>query len=171
MNNHRKRQILWLLTAITATGAITSLVVAFTLPYLPQDASNHPTTPLTNTTITSNNTASQSRIIPQATLRKAKSLDLRKPLFDPPPPPEVKKPRPPLRIKLQATMVEPGNSMAMITGSDGKTTFKTIGDVIDNAEIIEITETQITVRYHDELVPILIEKTPGSSSGGRRRRR
>lgn len=63
---------------------------------------------------------------------------LRGPLFDPPPPPPpkvVEKPPPrPLAAKLIATMVEPGNSMAMLQLSSGEVVFRKLGDEIGAAD-------------------------------------
>jgi len=63
---------------------------------------------------------------------------LRRPLFDPPPPappkaPEKPAPRP-LTAKLMATMVEPGNSMAMMQLSTGEVVFRKLGEEIGAAD-------------------------------------
>lgn len=62
---------------------------------------------------------------------------LRQPLFDPPPPPPkvVEKPQPrPLTARLIATMVEPGNSMAMLQLSSGEVVIRKLGDEIGAAD-------------------------------------
>src|SRR5262245_61000951 len=53
---------------------------------------------------------------------------LRRPLFDPPPPVVQKKELPPLRVALLGTIIEPGNSMAIVAGPDGNMEYKRLGD-------------------------------------------
>jgi hypothetical protein len=85
------------------------------------------------------------------------SKPLRRPLFDPspPPPPQVvEKPPPrPIAAKLIATMVEPGNSMAMLQLSTGEVVFRKLGDEIgaadSGAKISSIEEGVIKIIRED----------------------
>jgi hypothetical protein len=53
---------------------------------------------------------------------------LRQPLYDAPPPQPVQKTLPPLQVALKGTIVEPGNSMAIIASPDGTIEYKKVGD-------------------------------------------
>lgn len=66
---------------------------------------------------------------------------LRRVLYDPPPPPppppkivEVPPPRP-ITSRLLATMIEPGNSMAMLQLQSGEVVFRKLGDEIGAADM------------------------------------
>lgn len=83
------------------------------------------------------------------------SKQLRRPLYDPPPPPPPKKkPPPPLGVSLLGTILEPGNSRAIISSAGGKVEYKRVGDSIgptdSPAEIIEILGDSVVVRRGDE---------------------
>lgn len=76
---------------------------------------------------------------------------LRQALYDPPPPPPPEvSPPPPLRIKLLGTILEPGNSEAIVMTSGGEMKMLRVGAVIEDATVETIEDNQITVTYHDQ---------------------
>jgi len=89
---------------------------------------------------------------------------LRLPLYDPPPPkPKVVKvkPPPPLKTKLLGTMIEPGNSRAMLSTPRGAVELKGVGDVIDTetppAKVVTIEPNRVVVRRNDRLITLEIK--------------
>lgn len=89
---------------------------------------------------------------------------LRRPLYDPPPPapkPVKKKPTPPLRARLLATMIEPANSMAMLELSGGDVVFRKVGETIGkedaDATIAEIRPGTVLVRRGEEETRLQVE--------------
>jgi hypothetical protein len=89
---------------------------------------------------------------------------LRRPIFDPPPPPPpevVKKELPPIRAKLLGTILEPGNSQAMIAQPGGAVEFRTVGQPLgpqdDTATIVEITAVTVRVKRGEELTTLTVE--------------
>lgn len=93
---------------------------------------------------------------------------LRRPLYDPPPPPPkvVEKPPPkPIRAKLLATMIEPGNTMAMIELSSGVVVFRKKGEEIgaDDAgvTILDIATGSIRLRRGEEETKLVVPGQEG----------
>jgi hypothetical protein len=75
---------------------------------------------------------------------------LRKPLFDPPPPKAEVKPPPPAppppTFHLIATAIEPGAGFAIFRTAGGELRTVSVGESIEGAELIGITENSATVR-------------------------
>lgn len=84
------------------------------------------------------------------------SMDLRRPLYDPPP--TTRQTTPPaaeaLSVKLAGTVVEPGHSRAIFITAGGLTELKAIGDTTGNAEILAIDETSATLLYRGKRVTL-----------------
>lgn len=91
---------------------------------------------------------------------------LRGPLYDPPPPPppppkvvEIP-PLRPIAAKLIATMVEPGNSMAMLQLSTGEVVFRKLDEEIGaadaGAKISVIEEGTISVQRDQEVTKLVV---------------
>ena len=55
-------------------------------------------------------------------------------------------------------MVEPGHSIAMFITKKGKIELKGIGEKIDSAEVLEITTTGVSLRYHGKVIDLSLEK-------------
>ena len=85
---------------------------------------------------------------------------LRRPLYDPPPPKPVKRTPPPLRVALMGTIVEPGNSMAIVSTRGGAVEYKRVGDSVgpeaNPAELVEILGDAIVVRRDDETLTLRV---------------
>jgi hypothetical protein len=103
-------------------------------------------------------------------LRAAVDVDLRRPLYDAPPPPPPTAapppPPPPLDVKLAGTVVEDGHSRAILVDGQGKMAFKRVGERSGEAEVVEIRDGQVTVRYRGEPVVLKLEKPPAPGGGG-----
>lgn len=89
---------------------------------------------------------------------------LRRPIFDPPPPPPpvvVKQELPPIRAKLLGTILEPGNSQAMISLPSGSVEFRTVGQALGpddgEATIVEIAAATVKVKRGEELTTLSVE--------------
>jgi predicted lipoprotein len=70
-------------------------------------------------------------------------------------------PPPPLALRLSGTVVEPGRSRAVMIGSDGKSQLRAIGDVVDGAELIDISADSVTVKYLGNPVVLKPDKGGG----------
>ncbi|MCC7409227.1 MAG: hypothetical protein IT442_14270 [Phycisphaeraceae bacterium] len=95
------------------------------------------------------------------------SLPLRRPLYDTAVA-EMAAPTkvvPPLRVKLLGTVIEPGQSVAILQDSAGKTLFLSAGQTVEEATVQSIEPDRVTVRYYDEDRVLLMPKAEPSSSG------
>ena len=95
--------------------------------------------------------------------KTAWSLELQRPLYDPPPvvvnvaPPPP--PKPP-RVRLSGTFVEPGNSRALIQDRTGVTHVCRLGEVIDEATVSAITEDGVVVAHDNANWQLRVGKEP-----------
>jgi hypothetical protein len=105
-----------------------------------------------------------------AELQLAAKIDLRRPLFDPPPPvpvaTPVQPPPPPLTVRLAGTIIEAGHNRAVLRGSDGKTELKAVGEASGPAEVLEIAPDHCVVRYLGNRVTLKIERPAAQGVGG-----
>ena len=95
---------------------------------------------------------------PSATNTELWLKRLRRPLYDPPPPPPPPQQRPPpLRIELLGTIIEPDNSMAMVS-SAGSVAYVRVGDRVgpaeSQAEIIKIQRDAILLERGEERITL-----------------
>ena len=148
------RQTLWLAATVLVIGSVACIVAATTWPYdLPQ--TDGPATPR----VIAADHQSSPRVATASPTRHL-SLDLQRPLFDPPPvkvqqaPPP---PPPPLRLRLLGIVVEPDNTQAILTSGDETLHFAKVGDTIDNATIEAIEPEQVHFRYHGKQVTLSLE--------------
>lgn len=87
-------------------------------------------------------------------------IQLRRPLYDPPPPtPEVRQ-LPPLGIQLLGTILEGDNSIAMIRSEQGKTEYRrrgeSVGPVDSAATIVEIQGDAIVLDRQSERLTLRV---------------
>jgi hypothetical protein len=89
-------------------------------------------------------------------LRRLCAMDLRRPLFDPPPPAAAEsepqpEPRIPMSVRLVGTIIEPGRSIAMLQKHDGSITLCAEGRTVDDrggpVKVIAVKENEVTVEY------------------------
>ena len=159
MNVQRLRSWLWITAAACIVAALGIVVLAWRTPYL--DAADQASRRVITTAATTDDQSKLPGVEQFAPLMDTASR-LRRPLFDPPPPaPPKAKPPPPLRVRLAGTIIDPEDAQAMLIGSSGAIQFLRVGDVIDDATILEITESSVRVEYHNEEHQ-LTNPTPGS---------
>ncbi len=111
------------------------------------------------------------RVLTAQDFEKFWQQPLRRPLYDPPPlpppPPKVVEVPPPRPIvaKLLATMVEPGNSMAMLRLSTGETVFRKINEEIGaadaGAKVLTIEEGMISVERDQQTTKLAVDGKKG----------
>ena len=114
---------------------------------------------------------------------------LRAPLYDPePPPPAPPKPifspaprsKPTLKLNLTlvGTIIDPGNSLAIIADANGQFDVKGVGDTLeidpDGIEISNIKAEQVTLTHRGKSTVLILERTQKKikgSSGNRNNRK
>ncbi len=79
-------------------------------------------------------------------------LQLRRPLFDPPPVKVEAKVfvPPPLAYRLTGTVLNPDGAMAMFVGPQGKIEIRRVGQQIGEATILDISQDRVRINYHDQ---------------------
>jgi hypothetical protein len=104
-------------------------------------------------------TANPAPVGPAAVLVPAPPRDvwtkrLRRPLYDPPAPQVVEQPLAPLQVALKGTILEPGNSMAIIASPDGTIDYKRVGDPLGpaagRAHVKEILSDSVVVERENK---------------------
>ncbi len=155
MGTRRIRSFLWLIAGlfVTATvfaclyGLVWSPVTLATAPSQPRSMSLSTTQPSYALTI--------------ADFQPLWNLQLRQPLFDPPPapspaPPVVKQPI--LTIKLAGIINEPGHCFAMFTMPDGQIEMKAVGDRCGDAEVVSIEDNVVNVRFNGQTIKLRLQE-------------
>lgn len=156
MTTRTMRRLLWALTAMAVTASAVVILAAARWPYpsapkvtdsKPRIATPHP--------------GETHAAIPMLEeFLSAAEVDLRRPLVDPAPPP--RQPPPPLAMKLAGTIVEPGQSRALLIGADGKVQLKRAGETLDGVELLSIDHDSVTVKYLGS--PLVLTATQEASS-------
>jgi hypothetical protein len=89
---------------------------------------------------------------------------LRRPLFDPPPPPAKiveKRILPPIRARLLATMIEPDNSTAILKLANGEVVFRKVGQMLGTdeptAKIARIEAGSVCVSREGDEMHLLVD--------------
>jgi hypothetical protein len=145
------RTWLWTATAIGGTGAALSIAWAIYLPCELPASQNPPATHALSDPVIAAPSMSQ--------FAGLADLDLRRPLYDAPPPPPVRIAAapviPPLSITLAGTIVEPGHSQAMIKTTEGKIELKSIGQTSGQATVLRIDDGSVTVQYYGK--PVILK--------------
>lgn len=159
MNIQRTKLYLWsaacgLMLATVGVGATASLW-PYDIPTLQNNSA-----PARRSSESQQKTVS---LPPLSTFGQVWSLNLRRPLIDEPkvaPTPAKKrsKPTPPLSARLAGTVVEPGHSIAMFITKNGKIELKGIGEKVGGAEVIEITSTGVSLKYHEKVIDLALEQ-------------
>ncbi len=87
--------------------------------------------------------------------------DLLRPLYDPKPVVKVTpKPQPPkLPVTLVGTVLEPGFSYGMFKTRDGRTKFVRVGQAVEGAELLAITDNEATVKFGGREIVLKVQKT------------
>jgi len=84
--------------------------------------------------------------------------DLRKPLYDPKPVEVVQTPppKPPLTVDLVGTVLEDGFTYAILKNRSGQTSFVSIGESLDGAEVTKIEKDSATVQFGGESIVLKV---------------
>lgn len=84
--------------------------------------------------------------------------DLRTPLYDPKPVEVVKAPppKPQLTVDLVGTVLEDGFTYAILKNRSGKTSFVSIGESLDGAEVTKIEKDSATVKFSGESIVLKV---------------
>jgi hypothetical protein len=166
MNLKRIRLLLWTSTVVLVAG---TLVVASAAVRSLRTSGSSPTLNGVKPIATFASIRSTKTLPSLPELEALCQQDLRRPLYDAPPPVPIAAPPPappsPLPFKLAGTVIEPGRSQALLQMADGKLQFNRVGDSVggsgtgDNgAQIIEITRESITLKYHGQQQVLSVEK-------------
>jgi hypothetical protein len=88
------------------------------------------------------------------------AVQLRRPLYDPPPPaPEVRQ-LPPLQVQLLGTIIEGENSMAILRSEQGKVEYRKQGDAIgpvdSPATVVEIQGDAVVLNRAEERITLRV---------------
>ncbi len=159
MTAHRLRSCLWATASVFTLGSVVLWVGVWWYPY------ETPGTEVGHTAISTD--ASEVHVAafpPLSSFQSVWGLDLRRPLYDQPAAPVAAARRPavkrgpPLRVKLAGTVVEPGRSMAMFITKAGKVELKAIGERVDGAEVLDITQENVSMRYSGRTVDLKLQK-------------
>ncbi|MEM9109980.1 MAG: hypothetical protein AAGC72_08140 [Planctomycetota bacterium] len=151
----------WLLNTLTASGIIAGVfVVRWALLPVEMNASE---------THTPAGQARQqdirgaSDLPPIQAFETAWSLQLQRPLYDPPPVVQDKPPPPPPTppsVRLAGTVVEPGRSVAFLRDRSGSTRVVQVGQVVDGAELLSIEDQHVSVRFEAYDWQLTVDKEP-----------
>jgi hypothetical protein len=159
MRHRSLRMILWITGGAGLLAAAAVAWIGMTLPLAVTEAGARPRARQAAVTTRPAAGAAYERLDPAAINRLA-AMDLRRPLYDPPPAQAAPQPAPvPLAVRLLGTAVEPGRSRALVVGPDGKVQLVSAGESVAGAEVRQIEAESITVRYRDEDVVVQLERS------------
>jgi len=156
MNLKQKKQMLWTATAVLVAATVIAVASTFMLPLESAESSNQPGD---GRLIDS----SLDNALPAiAQFADVWSLDLRKPIYDAPPPAKVEKKKSPLQAKLVGIAAEdPSNSTAFFTVK-GSTVMAGVGDKVgaepDMAVVKEITPEKVVLEYQGNEMILTFDK-------------
>ncbi len=152
MTTHRLRIILWTCAAV-AIGLAAMLIQQTAA----DPAAMAPVTgdPSLSSGRASASTQKRNTPVTPAAIAQVSRLDLRRPLFDPPPVAVEAKPvvrsTSRMSLRLVGTINEPGHSMAMLGGAGDGIQIKSVGESVDlsgsPAQVLSIETDRVRVRY------------------------
>ena len=160
MTAHHIRNLLWGCTTVCVVGAVSVVALVWLLP---PGVPNHTVEELSQRA--SRTTTDMNNQIDAVSFQPLWALDLRRPLYDPPP--AVKEEKkfvpPPFVPVLTGTVVAPNQSpasaLAIFTTNKGQTALKKIGDEIGGGTIVRINEGSAVVRYYDQELVLTTKPT------------
>ncbi len=93
---------------------------------------------------------------------KVVEIELRRPLYDPPPAPPPPPPaKPALTIKLTGVILDPGRELAVFQTRSGSVEMVGIGQRIEKARLISIKQGGVVVEYLGEQVQLSLSDDGG----------
>ena len=84
--------------------------------------------------------------------------DLRKPLFDAVAAVAAAPPKPQLNVTLMGTAVDPESPYGIFSDKSGRTRLVSVGQTIDGALVLEITDSAATVKFNGETITLRMKK-------------
>ena len=152
MRQRSRKRLLWAVNAVLAAAvSLAAAVMIWPLDEAAPSASWEEPAAITRTAGT--------QIEPMSKYAAIHRRDLRKPLFDVVPTTSAKtRTLPPLKVRLTGTAVEEGFSLAMFHTASGELKMVGVGESIEGAEVISITDRSVTLRYGERPVTLTIEK-------------
>jgi hypothetical protein len=146
-----------------AVGAVAAVTLTVALPY-PSATSAAAAAPTARPT-TGPATAPLRETLTPEQIDAVAALDLRRPLFDPPPaPPAIEGPTvaaaEPEPATLAGTVIEPGHSYAIFVTPAGTNEVRTVGESTSGREVLRIEDNQVTLRAGDRTTVVRVRKHP-----------
>ena len=90
------------------------------------------------------------------------TLDLRRPLYDvsPQSSEQPSSPRLPqvLGLRLTGTVIEPNHSIAMFITREGKVALRSVGQKVEQAQILEIMSDRVSVEHAGRQIDLVLER-------------
>ncbi len=93
--------------------------------------------------------------------------DLRRPLVDPVPPKPTPPPKPKLGLRLEGTILEPNHNYAFFKTKSGDTKIASEGQIVEGAEVISISEGEVTVSFGDQMISLKTKAKANAERGNR----
>lgn len=100
---------------------------------------------------------------PLSTYAVVYGRDLQRPLVDPTPRTPERKPPPPPPVALVGTIVESQGTRALLKTKAGRIKMASVGERVDEAEVVEVGATSATIRFAGHTYTLNIEKGPQGS--------
>lgn len=158
----RQRHALYLIAAVCVVGAVCVLALHMSLPLRqPRPIATVPSPVLA---AADHNADAHKGLPPRGGFEPLLTLPLRRPLYDAAPVVEAPRPRvvPPLRLTLLGTILEPGQALAVLRDSGGKTQFLEIGQSLEEATVLSIEAAAVSLDYHGETRTLSTDPNPSS---------
>ncbi|MFG0250499.1 MAG: hypothetical protein ACF8OB_16560, partial [Phycisphaeraceae bacterium JB051] len=81
-----------------------------------------------------------------------------RPVATPPPPPAK-----PFTAKLTGTIIEPNHSMALFTTPDGEIQFVNLGQMIEDAKVVQIQPEQVIIQHNGQTLTLEITEADSTN--------
>jgi hypothetical protein len=168
MSGRQRRTMMWLGAALVMLAGVSVAAWGLAAPVRVQTRPEDAAAPGSKAALSSAEASRQAtgrdsaRLL--AALQQLCAMNLRRPLYDPPPTPPPPRPEPSMTVRLVGTINEPGHSLAMFQKPNGAIELCGLGESIDD-EGLAVTVTRIeggkvTVRYADELHELVVGPKP-----------
>ncbi|MGA2230835.1 MAG: hypothetical protein ABSH22_08040 [Tepidisphaeraceae bacterium] len=164
MTTRKATQLLWRTAVLVVAAGVLTIGLAAALPL---DTPSVDTADAAAAPATSPSDSLDGSLPALADFAKVWSIDLGHNVVEQPPPSAadaVLAATPPPTIHVIGTIVEPGHSLAMILGGDGKTVFQGVGDVSGGAKITAISIDSVTFDVGGKAIVYQVEKPPAPAA-------
>jgi len=158
-NRKRRRQLLIWAIAVMALANLAILIAAVAVPLDAGGATNRP-----NTKASAASAPAQNRE-PLTAYAAIYQRDLRAPLVEVKAPPPTKPPAPKLTITLVGTAIDPDYTCAFFRLANGQTQTVFVGQMIEQAQVVKISEGSVVVHYADQDMTLSVDTTGKGTKG------